>query len=158
MSVAARQLALRALAVASGNCSRRCGRPAKPGGRWCQACLDLLRAWRQMNLANGLCACGNAPRPQRKTCPSCAAGLAKAHARRLVVRFEAGLCSRCPAPVEPGRHACKVHLDAAKVRVAAWEARQAHPRKMRRRVKFMEKLIGDTPEDDTPTPRLKGDE
>lgn len=91
--------ALRAAAAARGDCITCKCRPAKPGRRTCQHCLDLGRDLRKRlearYIAAGKCRCGARRRRGMAMCARCAERAndnRKLRAARWIVR---GLCGRC---------------------------------------------------------------
>lgn len=119
--------ALRVDAVARGDCLTCRARPAKPGCKTCQACLDYKTTKKKRNVARGKCACGRKRVRGLKKCQRCRDRINAKTAAKIARLKAAKLCIACRQPAQEGRNHCAVHLakNAEKAR-AKW-ARE-HPR------------------------------
>ncbi len=103
--------AARDRATALGRCPICRKREAKPGRRCCVECIFAQSTRKEQRISNGLCPCGEPPRPNRGRCAHCA-NVENARARRYyAAKVAAGICglNGCNDPARPGLTKCEKH-------------------------------------------------
>jgi len=107
-------------------CCRECPRPAKPGRRWCEACLEVLRQRgrrrRERAAAAGRCQqCSGWATPARRTCSTCRARKRTQVRSQRELQTRAGLCTHgcCPNKATRGKY-CTTHAEANVARAKMW--------------------------------------